>query len=68
MERFFRSLKNEWVLATGYVSFSDVVYVITDYIVGYYSVLRSYEYNGGLLLNELENRYWKNFNAEVSFS
>jgi hypothetical protein len=23
MERFFRSLKNEWVPATGYVSFSD---------------------------------------------
>lgn len=55
MECFFRSLKNEWVLVMGYVSFSDVVYVIMDYIVGYYSVLRLYEYNGGLLLNELEN-------------
>ncbi|SXN60143.1 Uncharacterised protein [Klebsiella pneumoniae] len=24
MERFFRSLKNEWVPATGYVSFSVI--------------------------------------------
>ena len=39
MERFFRSLKNEWVPATGYVSFSDAAHAITDYIVGYYSAL-----------------------------
>ncbi len=32
MERFFRSLKNEWVPATGYVSFSDAARAITDYI------------------------------------
>ncbi|CAJ1261919.1 hypothetical protein JRT41CECX_JRT41CEC_01930 [Escherichia coli] len=47
MERFFRSLKNEWVPATGYVSFSDAAHAITDYIVGYYSALRPHEYNGG---------------------
>ena len=45
MERFFRSLKNEWVPATGYVSFSDAAHAITDYIVGYYSALRPHEYN-----------------------
>ncbi|HHP5643834.1 TPA: integrase core domain-containing protein, partial [Klebsiella variicola] len=43
MERFFRSLKNEWVPATGYVSFSDAAHAITDYIVGYYSALRPHE-------------------------
>ncbi len=59
MERFFRSLKNEWVPATGYVSFSDAAHAITDYIVGYYSALRPHEYNGGLPPNESENRYWK---------
>ena len=59
MERFFRSLKNEWVPATGYVSFSDAAHAITDYIVGYYSALRPHEYNGGLTPNESENRYWK---------
>lgn len=56
MERFFRSLKNEWVPATGYVSFSDAAHAITDYIVGYYSALRPHEYNGGLPPNESENR------------
>ena len=68
MERFFRSLKNEWVPATGYVSFSDAAHAITDYIVGYYSALRPHEYNGGLPPNESENRYWKNSNAVASFS
>ncbi len=67
MERFFRSLKNEWVPATGYVSFSDAAHAITDYIVGYYSALRPHEYNGGLPPNESENRYWKNSNSVASF-
>lgn len=68
MECFFRSLKNEWVLVIGYINFSEVVYVIINYIVGYYSLLRLYDYNGGLFLNELENWYWKNFKVVVSFS
>jgi len=67
MERFFRSLKNEWVPVTGYVSFSDATHAITDYIVGYYSALRPHEYNGGLPPNESENRYWKNSNVVASF-
>ncbi|UDN36961.1 IS3 family transposase [Proteus sp. NMG38-2] len=68
MERFFRSLKNEWVPMTGYISFSDAVHAITDYIVGYYSVHRPHEYNGGLSPNESEKRYWKNSKTMASFS
>ena len=67
MERFFRSLKNEWMPVVGYVSFSEAAHAITDYIVGYYSALRPHEYNGGLPPNESENRYWKNSNSEASF-
>ena len=67
MERFFRSLKNEWVPVVGYVSFSEAAHAITDYIVGYYSALRPHEYNGGLPPNESENRYGKNSNAVASF-
>ncbi|HFI9513434.1 TPA: IS3-like element IS911 family transposase, partial [Escherichia coli] len=52
MERFFRSLKNEWMPVVGYVSFSEAAHAITDYIVGYYSALRPHEYNGGLPPNE----------------
>ena len=68
MERFFRSLKNEWVPVTGYINFSDAAHAITDYIVGYYSSLRPHDYNGGLPPNESENRYWKNSKAVASFS
>ncbi|WP_148725950.1 IS3 family transposase [Escherichia coli] len=67
MERFFRSLKNEWMPVVGYVSFSEAAHAITDYIVGYYSALRPHEYNGGLPPNESENRYWKNSNSVASF-
>ncbi len=67
MERFFRSLKNEWMPVVGYVSFSEAAHAITDYIVGYYSALRPHEYNGGLSPNESENRYWKNSNSVASF-
>lgn len=63
MERFFRSLKNEWIPVTGYMNFSDAAHEITDYIVGYYNALRPHEYNGGLPPNESENRYWKNSKA-----
>ncbi|EGK33882.1 putative transposase, partial [Shigella flexneri K-304] len=31
MERFFRSLKNEWMPVVGYVSFSEAAHAITDY-------------------------------------
>lgn len=59
MERFFSSLKNEWVPVTGYVSFSVAAYEITTYIVRYYCALRPHEFNGGLPPNESENRYGK---------
>ncbi|EBY5612965.1 IS3 family transposase [Salmonella enterica] len=68
MERFFRSLKNEWVPVTGYTNFSEAAHAITNYIVGYYSSLRPHDYNGGLLPNESENRYWKNSKDVASFS
>ncbi|MBV4413672.1 IS3 family transposase [Enterobacteriaceae bacterium YMB-R22] len=67
MERFFRSLKNEWVPVMGYMNFSEASHAITDYIVGYYSTLRPHEYNGGLPPNESESRYWKNSKAVASF-
>lgn len=68
MERFSRSLKNEWIPVMGYMNFSEATREITDDIVGYYITLRSHEYNGGLSPNESENRYWKNSKAVASFS
>ena len=57
MERFFRSLKVEWVPTTGYKSFTEAKHHITDYIIGYYNNVRPHHYNAGLTPNESEYRY-----------
>ncbi|MBD3756365.1 MAG: IS3 family transposase [Gammaproteobacteria bacterium] len=62
MERFFRSLKTEWIPATGYRSFTEAKQKIGDYINGYYNRLRPHSYNGGLTPNESEKRYWNSYN------
>lgn len=62
MERFFRSLKTEWIPTTGYGSFTEAKQKIGEYIHGYYSRLRPHSYNGGLTPNESEKRYWNSYN------
>nr|WP_092794351.1 IS3 family transposase [Rheinheimera pacifica] len=57
MERFFRSLKTEWVPTAGYGSFAQAEREILEYMLGYYSQLRPHHYNGGLAPNETERRY-----------
>lgn len=59
MERFFRSLKTEWIPTTGYDNFNNAKHKINDYIASYYSQFRPHSYNGGLTPNESESRYWK---------
>jgi putative transposase len=58
MERFFRSLKTEWIPETGYRSFEQAKQSITEYIIGYYSQFRPHTHNGGLAPNEAEKQYW----------
>lgn len=58
MERFFRSLKTEWIPETGYHSFVEAKEQITNYIVGYYSRFRPHSYNDWLTPNEKEKKYW----------
>lgn len=60
MERFFRSLKTEWVPTVGYRDFREAKHSITDYIVGYYSETRPHRNNGGLSPNAIERKYWFN--------
>lgn len=48
MERFFRSLKTEWMPTTGWQSFDDTKAVVSRYITGYYYLLRPHTFNGGL--------------------
>lgn len=58
MERFFRSLKTEWMPEVGYGSFDEAKHAITEYILGYYSQFRPHTHNDGLPPNRAENQYW----------
>jgi putative transposase len=58
MERFFRSLKTEWVPEVGYESFDEAKSSITEYVIGYYSQFRPHTHNDGLAPNAAEKRYW----------
>ena len=59
MERFFRSLKVEWIPTTGYQSSGEAKHFINDYIVDCCSEIRPHSYNDGLTPNESEYLYWK---------
>nr|KJZ13160.1 integrase [Pseudoalteromonas rubra] len=67
IERFFRSLKTEWVPVAGYSNFASAQHHITRYITGYYSQIRPHQYNGGLAPNESERRYWENSKTVANF-
>ena len=63
MERFFRSLKTEWIPEIGYRSFEEAKFGITAYAIGYYSQFRPHNHNHGLAPNEAERRYWNAHNS-----
>lgn len=63
MERFFRSLKSEWVPATGYRSLTDAERSIACYISSYYSQHRPHQYNRGITPHQAE----RNFGFPSSF-
>lgn len=58
MERFFRSLKTEWIPETGYRSFEEAKRQIMDYVLGYYSRFRPHAHNAGLPPVLAEQQYW----------
>jgi len=68
MERFFRSLKTEWIPTTGYRSFAKAENAVVKYIIGYYSQVRPHSYNGGLTPNESEKRYWLEYKSVAKIS
>lgn len=61
MERFFRSLKSEWVPTMGYQSLTQAKRDIVDYIIGYYSQVRPHRHNDGLSPNCAEKKYWDEY-------
>ncbi len=57
MERFFRSLKTEWVPRLGYHSLKEAKGNIINYLIGYYSQVRPHRHNDGLPPNLAEMKY-----------
>lgn len=61
MERFFRSLKTEWVPVSGYKSFAEAEQSIVSYLTGYYSEIRPHKNNGGKSPNATEKMFWNSY-------
>ena len=59
MERFFRSLKTEWVPNRGYSSFAQAQRSIFEYINHYYQTIRPHQHNGGMPPTKAEEFFWK---------
>jgi len=59
MERFFRSLKTEWIPKNGFTSFVDAQKEINTYIIQYYCSLRPHQHNNGKTPNEAERIFFK---------
>ncbi|WP_235588960.1 IS3 family transposase [Halomonas chromatireducens] len=62
-ERFFRSLKSEWMPEIGYPDAAMAKQSVTDYMLGYYSSLRPHRHNDGLPPNVAEKNYWNAQNS-----
>ncbi len=48
MERLFRSLKSEWLPATGYMSLQEAKRDISHYLMDYYNWRRPHQHNDGI--------------------
>ncbi len=68
MERFFRSLKTEWVPKLSYQSLAEANSSITQYIIGYYSQVRRHQHNNGISAKAAEKRYQDSSKTVASFT
>ena len=68
MERFFRSLKSEWIPLGGYRSVDEAEREIRKYINNYYNALRPHQNNNGLSLANAEARFTKTYNGVAKFT
>ncbi|MFM5585277.1 integrase core domain-containing protein, partial [Aeromonas veronii] len=55
-ERLFRSLKSEWLPATGYMSVREAKRDISYYLMDYYNWRRPHQYNDGIPPAQAEER------------
>lgn len=68
MERYFRSLKTEWIPLIGYKNFNEAKQAIIIYIMDYYNQMRPHRYNGGLSPNDSERRYESSYKTVVNIT
>jgi putative transposase len=68
MERYFRSLKTEWIPLIGYKNFNEAKQAIINYIMDYYNKTRPHTYNGGISPNESERRYKLSYKTVANFT
>lgn len=68
MERFFRSLKSEWVPKMGYRSIDEAKQHIVSYITGYYSQHRPHQHNEGLAPNKAEEQYYNSSKSATNIT
>lgn len=59
MERFFRSLKSEWMPQAGWSTSLEAKHAINHYIYRYYNLYRPHQHNEGLSPMEKEDIYFK---------
>lgn len=58
MERYFRSLKTEWVPEKGYKILEEAKQHIIKYLIGYYSQHKPHTNNQGMTPDIAEQVYW----------
>lgn len=68
MERFFRSLKTEWIPEIGYSSIEEARFAVSEYITGYYCKVRPHKHNRGLTPNQAEKNYWDTYKQLAKFT
>jgi putative transposase len=68
MERYFRSLKTQWIPLIGYKNFNETKQAIINYIMDYYNKTRPHTYNDGISPNESERRYKLNYKTVANFT
>ncbi len=61
MERFFRSLKTEWIPEKGYKTLEEAKQHIINYLMGYYSQHRPHSNNQGMTPDTAEQVYWDSY-------
>ena len=59
MERFFRSLKSEWMPKAGWPTPLEAKHAVNNYICRYYNRYRPHQHNDGLSPMQKENNYCK---------